>query len=142
MAIYSAMRGTHPRSERGRRAAKPAYSPMYAGAKELADILWEQVMEMVEVLAPDTPADAVEMDPYDQWNVLEALAADFSPGYWDDPEALSDLYRLRKQFQGYDDEELKILARYARQKQRLTPDLRVTPANPEFEKTQRRLGVS
>lgn len=140
--MYSAMRGVEPLNKRGRGPSKPDYSPLDETAKQVADILWERAMDVVRALAPERPHDAVEIDPYAEWHILEATAASFSPGYWDDPDALEDLYALRKKFMGVDDEELKILAKFAKQKQRFTPDISITPANPRFEEQARRMGVA
>ena len=139
--MYSAMRGG-PLNKRGRGPAAPQYQPLQETAKYVADILYERAKDLKDALAPDHPHDTVEMDPYDQWNILEAVAASFSPGYWDDPDALEDLYKLRKQFQGYEDPELKILAKVAKEKQRMTPDLSVTPENPDYERQMRRIGAA
>ena len=130
-----------PHVKQKTRAKAPAYDPLYEDAKALADVLWEEANDLAEILAPSVPADAEELDPIDQWHILERAAVDFSPGYWDDPEALKDLYELRKRFTGQDSEQLKIMAKLAREKQRMTPDPRVSPASPEFEKMRKRVGV-
>lgn len=144
MAVYSAIPGTGPRKtgRRERRASKPGSEPLRDRAKFLADVLYERAKNLAETLAPEVPADAEPLDPYDQWNILEAAAAAFSPAYWDEPEALDDLYKLRKQFMGVDDEQLKALAKEAKQRKRFTPDLSITPASPEFAKQARRMGVA
>ena len=139
--MYSAMRGG-PLNKRGRGPSKPQYSPLHETAKMVADVLYERAKAVVEALAPDQPHDAVPLDPYDEWNILEATAASFSAGYWDDPDALEDLYRLRKQFAGYDDMELRALAKVAKEKQKYTPDISITPQSPEYESEMRRMGAA
>ena len=139
--MYSAMRGG-PLNKRGRGPSKPQYSPLHETAKMVADVLYERAKAVVEALAPDQPHDAVPLDAYHEWNILEATAASFSAGYWDKADALEDLFRLRKQFTGIEDEELKSLAKVAREKERYTPDISVTPQNVEYEKMQRRMGAA
>lgn len=138
MAEYSAIRGMPAR--RGPRASKPSSDPLYDRAKHVADILFERAMNLAKVFAPEVPADTEQLDEYDQWNILEATAAAFSPGYWDDPDALDDLYRLRKQFMGVEDPQLKALSKVAKVKRRYMPDPSITPENPEFERMKRRMG--
>ncbi|MBA2708301.1 MAG: hypothetical protein H0U59_10920 [Gemmatimonadaceae bacterium] len=123
------------------RGKGPSYDPLYEDAKALADQLWEEAQDLAEVLAPNAPADAEELDPVDQWQILESAAAAFSPGYWDDPDAIEDLFELRKRFQGRESSELKTLAKVAREKQRAMPDPSISPASPEFEKMRKRVGA-
>jgi len=139
MAEYSAIRGVP--AKRGPRGSKPQSDPMYDRAKMIADQLFEKAKAIASVLAPEVPADTEELDDYDAWNILEATATEFSPGFWDDPDALDDLYRLRKQFMGVDDMQIKALAKVAKVKKRYMPDPSITPANPEFERMQRRIGA-
>ena len=140
MAEYSAIRGMPAR--RGPRASKPSSDPLYDRAKMIADILFERAKTVASVLAPEVPADTEELDDYDAWNILEATAAEFSPGYWDDPDALDDLYQLRKRFMGRDDPQLKALVKVAKTKRKYMPDPSITPANPDFERMARRIGAT
>lgn len=141
MATYSAMRGATPRKTRGRGPSKPGLDPLYDRSKFVADVLWERAVELARVMAPEVPADSEALPEYDQWQILEAAAAAFSPGYWDDPEALEDLYRYRKQYLGTEDEQLKALAGVAKERAKALPDPSITPQNPEFERIAKRLGV-
>jgi hypothetical protein len=140
MAVYG-MNPQRTATRRGRRANQPAYDPLQQRAKHIADVLFERAKALVEVLAPEIPADAEEIPEYVQWQILEGAALSFSPAYWDNPEALEDLYRLRKQFTGYDDQLLKTLAKKAKKLKAWAPDPSITPVNPEFEKRMKRLGV-
>lgn len=118
-----------------RRAAKPSYNPLYERAKMLADELWERAQRMAEALAPEIPADTEPLDEWDQWQILQATALSFSPGYWDDPDALEDLYRLKLQFTGRDDRELQALAKLAKAKREALPPPEMTPRNPKWAET-------
>lgn len=124
-----------------RRAERPEPNPLYEQAKQLADALYEDAKKLADILAPEHPVDTEPLDAFDQYMILERTAALFSPGYWDDPEALDDLFRLRKQFTGRESEELKAFARVARERRNRMPDLDVTPESPEFEKMVRKVSA-
>lgn len=117
-----------------RRGQKPKNNSLYDDAKTLSDMAWEDAMRMADALAPAAPSDAEELSEWDQFQILMAAAAEFSPGYWDDPDALEDLWRLKKQYTGIDDRQLKDFASKRRQLRRGLPDPRITPQNPEWEK--------
>lgn len=127
------------RSEK-RRQRPPAYDPLKDRAKEVADILWERAMAIAKVLAPDVPNDVEEIDPFDQWLLLETVASKLSPAYWDSPAAITDLYKLRQQFAPHLAQDwLPAAAKFRKQEQAGLPDPAITPENPEFAKNQRRL---
>lgn len=105
----------------------------------LADIMWERAVKLAETIAPEVPTDAEPLDEYEQYLILERTSLLLSPGYWEDPDALDDLYRLRKKYQEFDDENLKQRARQARSMKESLPDPAISPANPEFEKRMRKL---
>lgn len=81
-----------------KRKPSPVYDPLKVRAKALSDQLWERAMEIARVLAPDVPVDHVELDERQQWILLERVALNLSPFVWDDPDAIRDLYMLRKKF--------------------------------------------
>lgn len=122
-----------------RRGPKPAYNPLYERAKMVADELWERAQQIAEALAPEIPADAEPLDEWTQFQILQATALSFSPGYWDDPDALADLYRLKLQFTGRDDRELQTLAKLAKTKREALPPKEMTPRNPKWDETIERV---
>lgn len=124
-----------------RRAERPGPNPLYEQAKQLGDALYEDAKKLADILAPDHPVDTEELDPFDQYQILEHAAVLFSPGYWDDPDALEDLFRLRKRFTGRETQELKEFAKVARARRKRMPDIDVTPENPEFQKMMRKVGA-
>lgn len=123
-----------------RRATIPDYDPLKERAKSLSDTLWERARNIAKVLAPDVPADAEQLDPKMQWMVLESIAVNLSPEAWDDPEAINDLYKLRKQFApqlAFD--WLPAAAAYRKKVRSTLPRPEITPANPEYAAMMRRL---
>ena len=130
---------SRPAKRPARRGAKPRQSDLYSLAKQVGDKLWEDAQKMAEALAPEHPADAEELDEFDQFQILMTAAVEFSPGYWDDPDALEDLYRLKKQFTGRDDQQLLDFARVAKAQRNNMPDPNITPENPDWEDQMRRM---
>lgn len=125
-----------------RRGDAPAYQPMYEMAKGVADGLWERAQKLAEILAPEHPVDTEPLPEEDQFDILMGAAAVFSPGFWDDPEALEDLHRLKLKFMGRDDQQLLEFAKVARAQREALPDPDITPANPKWEEEMERLGVN
>lgn len=126
----------------GKRAQKPSYDPIASAAKDLANEVWEESMRIADVLAPSNPSDQEPMSELDTWMVLEEVALRTSPfsGSWDVfPQALHDLYALRKKFLGMDQPRLKDRAKFAETQKRNLPDASISPANPEFAKRMARL---
>ena len=126
-----------PAYETKRRGQKPKESSLYDDAKSLSDMAWEDAARLALALAPEVPSDTEELDEFTQFNILMIAAAEFSPGYWDDPDALTDLWRLKKKYLGRDDEELKQLAKVAKVQRSGLPDPMMTPAHPDWEKVNR-----
>lgn len=123
-----------------RRAQASSYDPLKERAKLISDVLWERAKNIAKVLAPDVPADQQELDPKDQWMLLERVAINLSPEAWDDPNAIRDLYQLRKQFAPQLAFPWLLDAASYRQKEKsLVPRADISPASPEFEKLKRRL---
>lgn len=115
-----------------KRKPKPTYDPIKQRAKMVSDELWERAMEIAKVLAPDTPADHEKLPEQMQWAILETVATNLSPYSWDDPEAIRDLYMLRKKFypQGADP-ALMEFANRKRRFDRLVPGPEQTPARSD-----------
>lgn len=133
MAEYSAVAAARrPKT----RAKRPSYDPIETRAKWLADALWESAMKIANVLAPQNPVGQQELPPFDQWVLLETVAMNLSPGYWDEPSAIEDLYKLRTQFLPPKEkwEWLQVLARERVKESKGLPDPSITPQNPEFRK--------
>ena len=113
-----------------KRKPKPQYDPIKQRAKMVADLLWERAMEIANILAPDVPADHEVLPDDIQWEILEKAASSLSPAAWDDPDAILDLYRLRKKF--YPELAYPWLVDHARRMrsvQRATPKSEETPQN-------------
>lgn len=97
-------------------------------------------MAIAEALSPAAPDDMEEMDDQNLWGFLEMLAAELSPAYWDDPDAIDELYRLRGMFvPNAPRDDLPPIAKAVRAARRSTPDLSVSPANPEYERMVQRV---
>jgi hypothetical protein len=125
---------------RDRRAQKPSYDPIAKRAKMLSDIVWEKAMKIAAVLAPEHPLDQEPLSDHESWMLLEAVAVGLSPSAWDDPQALTDLYQLRKMFlPGAADETLKIRAAQLKREQAALPDPTISPASPDFARRMERL---
>lgn len=140
MTVYSATRAGGTPTTVSRRSARPDYDPLKERSKYLADVLWERARDIAKILAPDVPADSQELSPFVQWMLLEKVAINFSPAAWDNPEAINDLYKLRKQFApDLAHEWLPAAARYQQKLKGALPNPEVTPQSPEWKKQQRRL---
>lgn len=132
-----------PRRTGQTRRQRSAYDPLRENAKLIADTMWERAMEIAKIFAPDIPTDAEELPEEMQWLILEVTAMNLSPESWDDPAAIQDLHRLRKQFApSVPGDDLPVLARYKQRERELRPDPSISPQNPAFEEKARRLGVA
>jgi len=129
------------RSNPSRRGPRPISDPLASRVALLSYRMWESAERLARELAPERPADTEEMNEHDIWALLEGVAMELSPTAWDDPDAINDLYELRKKFMGYEDDELKETAKQVKRRKALLPDPSITPENPEFEKMLRRQGV-
>lgn len=137
--MISAVNYSRPGKRGQRRGRKPVSTDLYDLSKMVADRMWEDAQKLAEALAPERPADAEELDEFDQFQILMTAAVNFSPGYWDDPDALEDLYRLKKRFTGRDDRELLEFAKLARAQRKSLPDPNITPQNPEWQDQLKRM---
>ncbi|MEY4761915.1 MAG: hypothetical protein RLZZ200_1771 [Pseudomonadota bacterium] len=124
------MNGVRSANRRGQRQQP---NPMYDRAKMIADEIWERANRLAEVLAPERPTDTEPLDDFDQFQILQTAAVSFSPGYWDDPNALEDLYRLKKQFTGRDDKQLLEFAKEAKARKDALPPPEMSPQNPKWQ---------
>lgn len=125
---------------RNRRGKKPDFNPMRDSAKSLADELYHRAKEIADTIAPERPQDTEEADDKDVWILLERVSLRLSPEFWDDPDAIDDLIRLRSKFEPrIPVEHLKPIARAVRKSRAALPDVSVTPASPEYEKMVERL---
>ena len=123
-----------------RRGKKPEYDPLERIAKMVADQAWEKANRIVERLAPEQPADTDQLDEQTQWLILQEVAINMSPEFWDDPEAIEDFARLTQKFApGVPVDHLKPIAQAKRASNRALPDLSITPENPEYERMERRM---
>lgn len=136
MARYSAVNYGASRKDggRGRRAEKEESGAIYERSKLLGDKLWERANTLAEVLAPGKPADAEELTPFEQYAILQRAAIAFSPAWWEEPEALEDLYRLTKEIRGRERPELLEYARLQRERKKRTPDPAISPQSPQWDK--------
>lgn len=130
----------HGRGATHRRPKQPDYDPLARRAKFLSDLLWERAKKLAAVLAPDEPADQEALSDHESWMVLETVATTLNPMLWDDPDALDDLYRLRRMFMpDIASDRLKIRSRVLRKEQSMLPDPSITPESPAFQKRIDRL---
>lgn len=125
-----------------RRPDRPEMGTIAQDVKMLADRLWEDAMGLAKGIGGEHPADAEAIEPKAQWEMLELVAIDLPPVAWTDPNALEDLFKLRKQFLGLEHQNLKIWAATQRKLKNMRPDPAITPANPEFDAMRRRLARS
>lgn len=128
-------------SQRRRNVHADRQRDLYDEAKRLADVMWEDARKLADALAPEIPTDAEELPALDQLILLETVATELSPHYWDNPDAVEALYRLKREVRGVDLPYLKDIAKQQRQMKRNLPDPAISPANPEFERQAARLGV-
>lgn len=125
-----------------RRAGRGSTMPLEERAKMLADHLWERAKIVGQALYPERPGATEALSAVEQWEILEEVAMQLSPMYWDRPDAIRELYRLRKEFSpGTAFESLLAYARARETVERVTPDPSLTPESPEFKKMARRLGI-
>lgn len=139
--MISADRTAMPRKRSTvRRGTRPAHDPMQHRAKLLSDLLWERAKDLAGVLAPDEPADQEQLSDREAWMILEHAAISMSPMTWDDPDALTDLLRLRRMFAPeLASERLNARASQVRKERAMLPDPSITPQSPEWEKRIRRM---
>lgn len=133
--ISAGLTSTKKPGSTNRRGQRAQFDPLYDRAKAVADEIWERANRLADILAPERPTDTEALGEYDQYQILLAASVSFSPGYWDDPNALEDLYRLKKQFAGIDDQELKTFAKLAKEKKAMLPPPEMTPRNPKWKET-------
>lgn len=132
MAAYPKRQTTRP--------AAASYDPLKERARWLANTLYERAKKIAEVMAPDVPSDMEEIPEDMQWRVLELVSTQLSPEFWDDPDAILDLYKLRKRFAPtLADERLPLIADFKRKERAMLPDPDITPESPEFEKQMARM---
>lgn len=106
----------------------------------MADELWERAKKIAKVLAPEVPTDMEPMEDSDMWLFLETFALRMAPEFWEDPEMINDLYRLRGQFAPrVPREHLKEIERAVRVSQRALPDVEISPASPEYDDMMNRM---
>lgn len=122
-----------------RRGARPQFDPLYDRAKMIADELWERANRLADIMAPEQPVDTEPLGDFDQFQILQLAAVSFSPGFWDDSDALEDLHRLKKQFTGRDDPHLLEYAKQAKERKALLPPPEMTPRNPKWEEHMEKL---
>lgn len=126
--------------QRTRKGARPRYNPIRERAKVVADELFERAMKVAQWSSPDAPDDQEALPDDQLWGFLELVAVELSPAYWDDPDALDELYRLRGEFApDAPRDDLPPLAKAARVAQRNRPDVSITPANPDYERMVQRV---
>lgn len=119
---------------RNRRGKAPKYDPIYDGAKALADQIYADAKALADELAPETPTDSEAIDERTQYAILERVAIRLSPEFWDDPDAIEDLFRLRGKFAPQAQRDyLKTIASAVRKSRNALPDVGITPADPRYE---------
>ena len=136
-------KGPKTRPVKGKRARRTQYDPITERAKLIADLMYERAKNIAEAMAPDIPADSEPLEDHEVWLMLEEVALNLSPVAWNEPEALADLIRLRKQFGGgqLDTERLKTYKQLQETDARMLPDPNITPQSPEWKEQQKRLGL-
>lgn len=116
-------------------------NPIYNRAKILADIIYERAKNLAEALAPEHPADTEEIPEIDQFLILQRAAVYLTPEWWDNPDALEDLYKLRKKFLDLDDKWLHEKAKELRKEREALPSPRITPQSAEWDERAGKWGV-
>ncbi|MFW6174357.1 MAG: hypothetical protein ACOC5K_01080 [Chloroflexota bacterium] len=116
-------------------------NPIYERAKLLADTLYERAKKLAEAMAPEHPADTEALPEYDQFMILQQAALHLTPEWWDNPDALEDLYRFRQKFLGIEDKGLKEIAKQLRKEREKLPNPRITPQSPEWDERAGTWGV-
>lgn len=128
------MNGYATRRPGNRRGRAPKYDPLMTRAKLVADELWERAMRVAEIMAPEEPSDAEPLDDLTTFQILQTLATNMSPEFWDSG-AVEDYHRLLGMFAPeVPREHLPEIARMRRQMERGLPDPSITPQNPEYKK--------
>lgn len=136
-----ASRGYPAHKSGGRNKRNDEQGHIYDRAKLLADTLFERAKELADAMAPEHPADAEKLDEWDQYLILERASYYFSPVWWDEPNALEDLYRLRQKFLGTDDQWIKDRAKEVRKFTEKLPDPAITPQSEEWDERARQWGI-
>lgn len=118
-----------------------AYNPIGDMAKTISDELWERAMSVADIYTQGSMIDKKPLDEHTMWLILEKVALNLSPEYWNDhPEAIADLYKLRTKFMPDGNHApLKILAETYRNVNKNLPNPAITPANPMWPKIVERL---
>ena len=115
---------------------------LYAEAKRLADLMWEEANRLADIMAPEVPVNAEVLQPLDQLILLETVAAELPPHYWNNPDAVEALFKLKRELRGVTLPYLRDIAAQQRRMRRNLPDPRISPANPRFQEVAQRLGVA
>lgn len=115
---------------------------LYTEGKRLADVMWEDAVKLANVLAPEIPVDSEPLPELDQLILLESVAAELPVQFWNQPDAVEALFKLKQRIRGVTLPYLKDVAAMQRRMARNLPDPRVSPANPEFAEHSQRLGVA
>lgn len=115
---------------------------LYREAKRLGDLMWEDAQKLADILAPEIPVNAEAIPALQQLMLLEDVAANLPPHFWDNPEAVQALFELTRKLRGVEYPYLRDIAAQQRRMQRNLPDPRISPENPEFATRARRLGVA
>ncbi len=127
-------------SDQLRRGDRPEQSPLVQEGRKLADMLFNDAMELVDILAPGNPLDTEQLEDSEMYELLERIAVELPVTYWDDyPEAIRDLQRLRKVFLGRDSEYLDALATRFEQINKKKPDHSIAPGGPAWEGQKKRM---
>lgn len=114
-------------------------NPYQRRAKLLADAIYDGARKIAKYIAPEEPIDAEYYDDEYVWRLLETAAQHTSPAFWDDPDAITDLFNLRKQFTGREDQFLPIFAKAAKDRQSHTLNLDIPPGSKEWDEQDRRI---
>ena len=104
-----------------------------------ADQAWEKAMAIADVIAPENPIDTEQLDEALEFEILQTLAINLSPEFWQS-DAIDDYYRLLGKFMPeVQREHLKPIAAAQRASERALPDISITPENPEYERMVARM---
>ncbi len=102
-------------------------------------MMWSDSEALVDVIAPDQPVDADPLTDSEMLVLLEQVAAKLPVTFWDDPDALDDLARLRMAAFGEEQPQLKSLAKRQRALSKAIPDPSIAPGSPEWDAQEKRL---
>lgn len=117
--------------------------PEFPGAEEeatwLADTIWNESEELGKLMGAGKPLDGEELTDSELLLLLDDIAEVLPEEFWDQPQALEDLARLRLIATGREQSQILTLAKRQNELKKSVPDPSIAPGGLEWEAQAKRL---